>query len=216
MTITARIIDAEENTTTHMVESGDTLAVAADQRVALPEIAGLDATLTIDESDVLAVSADGQTLFLPGLVAHLENETGSDLTFADGLVVDSLGTLLSRTSLSNGARDAETGDASLGMADLVHDDADSGVLLYLNDLPAMPAFVAPGEVLELGELVEMGGERDGLLDAIGDHPDQADIPAGPSELWANTELGGSVSATASQPYDDAIVDFLLGGTDGLS
>ena len=175
MTITAHIIDTDDGFTEHVVESGESLAVAGDQRVHLPEITSTDATLAIDDGDVLSVSSGGETLLLPSLLANIEAESGSALIFADSTAVESLGDLLARTSLTEATND--TAETVGEMADLVHDDADGGDLFYLNDLVAAhgalaPAQVGAGEVLELGELVEFGGEQDALFGAPGDSGDQ--------------------------------------------
>jgi len=219
MTITAYIIESNESITTHDLESGEALTVAADQRVALPHIAGEDANITINDGDVLSISVDGQTLLLPGLLANIENETGSELTFADGVAVESLGTLLALISLPDAAAKGE--ETNLGMADLVREDAEGGDLFYLNDLAIELGGVAPQqsssvEVLELGELVEMGTERDSLLNLTGQPQDPAGTADQTSDLWASTEFGGQSSEFASQPHSGDIIDLLLSEDDGIS
>ncbi len=220
MTITAHIIESDESFTKHELESGEALAIAGDQRVTLPDVAAKDADLAINDGDVLTISVDGQTLLLPGLVANIENETGSELTFADGAVVGSLGALLARASLPETI--VESGETDFGMADLVREDTDGGDLFYLNDLATMPGVVAPpkgaaGEVLELGELVEEGSEHDALFGVAGEAQDQDGSFDQASDLWANTEFGARSSEFESHHLGDGdIFDLLLGADDGIS
>lgn len=219
MTITAHIIDADEGVTKHIVDSGEALSVSGDQRVVLPEVSSADAALAINDGDILTVSVGEQTLLLAGLLANIENETGSDLAFADGVTVESLGDLLARTTPP--ASEPEYADAADGMADLVREEADAGDLFYLSDLPSVPELITPpqgaaGEVLELGELVELGGDRDALFGLDGGHGDQISVVAQPNDLWANTEFGGPVPEAVSHPHGGDIIDLLLSIDDGIS
>lgn len=219
MAITVQLIGPDENIVEHAVASGDSVAVAADQRVILPEIQEATATLEINPGDVLTITAGSQSFELPGVVSNIENETGTELVFGDGATIDSLGSLLARTALAGD--DATSARIAGEMADLVHDDAHGGDLFYVDDLAASEVMTLAnsmvGEVLQLGELVDIASGGDELFGA--DSGDAGQNFAGHlnSDLWASTESRNGVSDHVPHHHDDAdIFDMLLTGDDGLS
>ncbi len=217
MAIRAHIIDSDERVTEHTVESGASLAVAGDQRVNLPDIESADAALGINAADVLTVSIANATALFPGLLTHIENETGSELSFADGVAVDALGPLLARVSLSDASEnDSQSG---LQMADLIHDDLEVGDLLYLDEISDLGSLshTESGEQLELSELVEAASERDALFGALDDVLSDPASTAHAADLWVNTEYGEAASASAvHHPSESDIIDPLISVDDGIA
>ncbi len=219
MAITVHLIGSDEKFTEYVAEPGDVVSVEAGQRVLLPDVAGQDAGMAIDASDVLTVLVGGQTLPLPGLLSSMENETGSVLAFGDGTEIDSLGALLGRASLPDVQATSE--QAAVGMADLVREDADAGDLFYVENLTAETAMVPPrggaGEVLELGELVDVGSDGGALFELSDGTDIKAPAGASANDLWANTEFGGQTAGLVPQHHGDGdIFDLLLSGEDGIS
>ena len=217
MAITAHIIDSDERVTEHTVESGAALAIAGDQRVNLPDVASPDAALAINAEDVLTVSVEAETVLFPGLLTHIENETGSELSFADGVVIDTLGPLLARVSLTNTPDSVEQPDFQ--MADLIQDDLEAGDLLYLggtSDL-GLPSQSAATERLELSELIEAGADRDALFGAWNDGQPDDISTAHTADLWVNTEYGDTALSGAAQHHGNAdIIDSLISIDDGIA
>lgn len=216
MAIAAHILNSDESVSVHTLESGETLTISSDQRVTLPEVASPDAMLAISAADVLSVSVAAESVSFPGLLANIENETGSDLTFADGMVIDSLGALLGRVSMPESA--ISDGSSGLGMADLIHDELDSGDLLYLDEAVDLGLISPPHlqETLDLAELVQAAPENDALFGALEDISEHTDPAHHSTDLWVNTEFTGAFGGVAHPPGDGVVIDPLISVDDGIA
>jgi hypothetical protein len=107
------------------------------------------------------------------------------------------------------------------MADLVREDADAGDLFYVENLTAETAVAlsqgGAGEVLELGELVDVGSDGGALFDVSEETGLNAPAGAWANDLWANTELGGQAAGFVPQHHGDGdIFDLLVSGDDSIS
>jgi hypothetical protein len=203
MAVSINSIGAGGDSGSHVVESGEVFVVASDQRIELPDVAAADAVLATTEGDLLAVTVDGDTIYLEGLISHIENETGAEIVFSDGGGIATLGDLLAR--------------AGGEMADLIDADNDVGGLFDLgSQLAALPA--ATQSTLSTHDILEeVKGKPAGLMDGLGEPDGDTDSDPGDG-VWAGTEAVGTAIAMAmpSPLGDDSdAIDTVVGGIDDI-
>lgn len=183
---------------------GDSLDLGPDTRVEMDLALG-EVELAVTDSDALALSAGGETVYLTGLIEHLENEAGATLAFADGASIDSLGALLAAL----GGAGQGAADALSGMTDLIAEDGD--VLFLALGAPQAEAGAAPAAPLDIGEVLDTGQVTP--LEALAGAASAVDGNGGGS--WADTEAAGFGGfATPLDGDDDGMI--IPGDPSGLA
>jgi hypothetical protein len=207
MAVALQVTEPEGSVRQVELSAGEVLQVGPDDRVALSDLPMDSVHAQVTDTDLLALTVNGETMFLAGLSGHLESETGVSLDFADGQTVDSLGDLLAW--LDAGASQAGASDlaGAGGMADLIAGEPDIGDVVYLDlgaSAPAAPSATAGALTL------------DDILQSPGDLALGGTLSGGESSgLWADAEFALGGGMTTSLPGEHDLTDIIHPPTDGL-
>lgn len=207
MTVRVQVTDAQGEARQVELSAGEVLQVGPEEQVQLADLPMARVHAQITDTDLLALTVDGETMFLGGLSAHMESETGVSLTFADGETVDSLGALLAW--LAGPESQAGPGDLASGasMADLVSSESDLGDLLYLDLGEPEAAEPSPAAVaLSLDDVLQAPQDLAFATAAAGGEVIGS---------WADAEFAVSGTMMPALPGGDDLADIILPHPDGL-
>lgn len=208
MPVTLQVTDSEGTIRQVELSAGEVLQVGPDEQVALADVPMARVHAQVTDTDLVALTVNGETMFLGGLSGHLESETGVSLAFGDGQTVESLGDLLAW--LDAGASQSGAGDLvrAGGMADLVAGESDVGDVMYL-DMGALAVAPSGGTTgaLSLDDVLHAPPEL-----SLGEALSASEL-SGP---WADAEfaLGGAIGG--SLLGGDDVGDIILPHVDGLA
>ena len=202
MTVAVHIFSPDGVMTTDVIATGETFAVAPDQRVELPDVALGEASLATTEGDLLAVTVNGETVFFGDLISHIENETGAEIAFADGHTIATLGELLAYA----GDDMTDLVEGSDAVADLF--DLGNGVAAGFAGAP--PAADEAG-TLSTADLLVTKIDADGVVPGLESVAADSELNDG---VWAGTEAAKTEWTSVANADDDQI-DTFIGGIDDI-